>query len=166
MSFALLKPDETVTICKIASEMAEGKLPTEFIAKAVQVAIESKSGLDILLLWEGADTQEFKNRVVILLEKFFADLEDFEATKTYEANIKSENEIDELTEKVLNYKKWLRELVNKWGGISKLSKAIGVSQPSISDFFKSASVPKKGTVDKIVHAMNLKDKDAYPSWLG
>ena len=159
MSFALLKPDETVTICKIASEMAEAKLPAQFIAKAVQVAIESKSGLDILLLWEEADTQDFKNRVVILLEKFFTDLEDFEATKTYEANIKSENEIDELTQKVLDYKKWLREVVNKWGGISKLSKTIGVSQPSISDFFRSASIPKKVTVDKIVNAINLKDKN-------
>lgn len=165
MSFALLKPDETVTICKIASEMAQAKLPAGFIAKAVQVAIESKSGLDILLLWDEADTQEFKNRVVILLEKFFADLDDFETTKTYEANIKSENEIDELTQKVLDYKKWLREVVNKWGGISKLSKTIGVSQPSISDFFRSASMPKKVTVDKIVNALNLKDKNAYPSWI-
>jgi DNA-binding phage protein len=165
MSFALLNPNETVTICKIASEMAEAKLPVEFIAKSVKVASESKSGFDILLLWKEADTQDFKDRVVILLDKFFDDLEDFQTTKTYKANMTSENELDELTQTVLDYKQWLREMVNKWGGISKLSKAIGVSQPSISDFFRSASVPKKVTVDKIVNAIHLKDKKTYPSWM-
>jgi hypothetical protein len=165
MNFAVHNPDETVTICQIASDMADAKLPSTFIAKAVQVAWESKSGFDILMLWQDADTQEFKDRVVMLLEKFFEDLEDFEATKTYEASVKSEQELDKLTQQILDYKKWLRSVVDKWGGVSKLAKTIGVSQPSMSDFFRSASVPKKVTVDKIANALHLNDENMYPNWL-
>ena len=165
MNFALHNPIETVTICQIASDMAKAKLPSEFIAKAVQVAWESKSGFDILMLWQDADTQEFKDRVVMLLEKFFEDLEDFEATKIYEAPLKSDQELDELTQKIMDYKKWLRSVVDKWGGVSKLAKTIGVSQPSMSDFFRSASVPKKVTVDKIAQAINIDNEKIYPNWM-
>jgi hypothetical protein len=165
MNFYPLKPDEIVTVCKIASDMAKAKLPSEFIAKAVQVAWESKSGFDILMLWQDADTQEFKDRVVMLLEKFFEDLEDFESTKIYESQVKSVQELDELTQKIMDYKKWLRSVMDKWGGVSKLAKTIGVSQPSMSDFFLSASVPKKVTVDKIANALHLNDENMYPNWL-
>ena len=165
MKHSFLKPDEIITICKIAAEMAKAKLPSEFIARTVKVAWESKSGFDILLLWQDADTQEFKDKVVLLLEKFFEDLEDFETTKTYEDPIKSEQELDELTQKIMDYKKWLRSVVDKWGGVSKLAKTIGVSQPSMSDFFRSASVPKKVTVDKIANVLNLHDEKIYPDWI-
>ena len=73
-------------------------------------------------------------------------------------------DLDRIANDVGGFKQHLRNLVDQWGGISKLSEATGIAQPSLSRFFASASMPRRTTLYRIAIAMNLSEVDVIGNW--
>ena len=75
------------------------------------------------------------------------------------------NDIDEVKRDVTEFKKCLREEVDRQGGISELARKTGIPQPSLSRFFSSASMPRRTTLYKIAKALNLPESAIGFKWV-
>jgi DNA-binding phage protein len=75
------------------------------------------------------------------------------------------DELGDIAKQVLGYKNKLRESVDKWGGVSRLSRETGIPQPSLSRFFNPATMPRRMTVYKIARALNPSDQVVVVGWL-
>jgi len=65
------------------------------------------------------------------------------------------NDLDAIAKNIRAFKDSLHQEVMQRGGITKLSELTGIPQPSLSRFFNSNAMPRRGTVLKIAKALNL-----------
>ena len=72
--------------------------------------------------------------------------------------------MESIAKDVKKIKAHLKNEVDKWGGITKLSKETGIPQPSLSRFFSSASMPRRTTLYKIAGALNLSEREIITDW--
>lgn len=163
MNDFVTKPEQSVEVYKIAAKMSEHGLSASFIADAVEMALNYEGAFDLLQLWNEESEDAERDEII-------ADLsEEIERTKslpkeTYNAPRIDFDDLASNAEKIMEFKQGLRQIVDRWGGISKLAKATGIPQASLSRFFSSASLPRNRTIYRIVDALLPKGKTASFSW--
>jgi transcriptional regulator with XRE-family HTH domain len=54
--------------------------------------------------------------------------------------------------------------VDQNGGIKHLAELTGISQPSLSRFFNSATMPRRATLQKIARALKLSQVQIAREW--
>ncbi|MEX1099389.1 MAG: helix-turn-helix transcriptional regulator, partial [Bacteriovoracaceae bacterium] len=74
------------------------------------------------------------------------------------------SDLDLIAKNVTGFKAHLKTLVDQWGGVTKLAKATGIPQPSLSRFFNTGSMPRRTTLYKIADALNLSEKEIITDW--
>lgn len=164
MSIFLTTDEQKVRVYEIAAEMSQKKLSAQFISACVEQALHYEGTHDLMVLWSEAKSATERNEVL-------ADLQD-EIDARVEApkkQIKKPyvkfDDLEAIAKDVIRFKNALRKVVDKHGGISKLSEKTGIPQPSLSRFFNSASMPRRTTLYKIAEALNLNEKEILNEWV-
>lgn len=147
-------PEEKIEIYKIAVMMHERGLASSFIVEAVEAALGYVGALELMELWSEATEDAERDEII-------ADLQD-EIERRREKDGKGNglrspqivfDDLARSAQGVLQFKQELRQIVDRWGGIAKLSRATGIPQPSLSRFFSSSSLPRNLTIYRIVEAL-------------
>lgn len=163
MSIFVTSDEQKIKVYEVATKMKKKGLSSKFISACVEHALKHEGTHDLMILWFEASDEIERNEVV-------ADLQDEIETKDEAPNkplkkpyIKFDD-LDCISKDIVKFKNALRKVVDKHGGISKLSEKSGIPQPSLSRFFSSASIPRRVTLYKIAEALNLNEKEILREW--
>jgi len=153
--------DLELELYDIAIQMKKAGLSSNFITAAVKVALEFEGVYDLMKMWE--EETELKER-----EEIIADIQDMLDDCTLSGKTEIPyirfNDLDSIAKNIRGFKDSLRLIVEKNGGINKLSDLTGIPQPSLSRFFNSVSMPKRVTLLKIAKALNLSAIEVATEW--
>lgn len=154
---------QKVNLYKIATSMKEEGLSDKFISDAVEIASYYEGIYEMFELWANETDTEFRNDIVAQIQTEIDEYEEQPKKPTKKPYIRY-TDIDLIAKDVLGFKAHLKTVVDQWGGVTKLSKATGIPQPSLSRFFSSASMPRRTTLYKIAEALNLSEKEIITDW--
>lgn len=164
MSIFVTSDDQKVRVYEIATQMKKLGLSSHFISLCVEQALDYEGTHDLMVLWAEAQNEVERNEVI-------ADIQD-EIDARSEAPKKPVkkpyvkfDDLEAIAANVVKFKKALRKVVDKHGGIAKLAEKSGIPQPSLSRFFNSASMPRRATLYKIAEALNLNEKEIINEWV-
>lgn len=141
-----------VHLFQIASQMKAANLPDEFIAAAIHTALEYEGVSDLIIMWANESDPDERSEII-------SDIQDMinacsQASKEEYPSIKL-SDLDAIAKNIREFKDVLLELTNKNGGINRLAELTGIPQPSLSRFFNSNAMPRRGTLIKIGKALKL-----------
>jgi len=163
MSTFVTSDQQRVRVYQIASQMKNEGLSDSFIAGAVKLAEYYEGAYDLFELWASEEDQKEKDHIVSDLQDEIDEYAEQPKTPVKKPYI-SYSDLDKIAKDVAGFKARLKSMVDQWGGVSKLSKETGIPQPSLSRFFKSASMPRRTTLYKIAEALNLSEKEIITDW--
>ena len=163
MSLFKTSDSQKVMLYKIAADMKAQGLPDKFIADAVEVGAYYEGVFDLFELWLSEDDQDFKDQIISNIQDEVDEYSE-QPKKPYKKAYFDYSYLETIAKNVTGYKAYLKNLVDQWGGITKLSKATGIPQPSLSRFFNTASMPRRTTLYKIADALNLSDEKIMTEW--
>ncbi len=150
-------------VLDILNEMRRFGLESTFICSLMENCQRYEGIRDLMEMW--FDEPDFKER-----SKIIADLQESlddimnAPQKPEERPYFRYDDIDEVKKNVIEFKKRLREEVERQGGISEVARKTGIPQPSLSRFFSSASMPRRTTLYKIAKALNLHESAISFKW--
>ena len=163
MSTFVTSDQQRVRVYQIASQMKNEGLSDSFIAGAVKLAEYYEGAYDLFELWASEEDKKEKDHIVSDLQDEIDEYAEQPKTPVKKPYI-SYSDLDKIAKDVAGFKARLKSMVDQWGGITKLSKETGIPQPSLSRFFKSASMPRRTTLYKIAEALNLSEKEIITDW--
>lgn len=151
-------------VLDILNEMRHVGLESIFICSLMQYCQRFEGIRDLMEMWfEEPDSKE-RARIIADLQDSLDDI--MEAPqKSEERPYLRFDELGNIREDVLEFKKRLREEADRQGGISELSRRTGIPQPSLSRFFNSGSMPRCTTLYKIAKALNLPESAIGFKWV-
>ncbi len=161
MKAVSLTPDLKVEIVEIGHQMNQAGLPKEFIAAAVGTAFEFEGVYDLLKMWSHEADQEERDAVVADIQEL---IEDCSQQEKVEGVFVRFDDLDKISANIRTFKDNLRLIVDQNGGLKKLSELTGIPQPSLSRFFNSATMPRRGTLHKIARALKLSQIQIATEW--
>lgn len=143
---------EQMKLFNIAMQMKKSGLSDSFIVSAVRTALEFEGVAGLMNLWIEEHDKKEKEEIIADIQDMIDDCEQKE--KSEELYIKF-NDLDAIAKNIRAFKDSLYHLVMERGGINKLAELTEIPQPSLSRFFNSNAMPRRGTVLKIAKALNL-----------
>lgn len=156
--------EQKVRVYQIATKMAETDLSRDFIAEAVEMALEYEGAHDLMVLWEQEKSQDERSEIIADLQDMLDERKEAPRKSVKKPYVKFDD-LDVIAKNIAGFKKGLRKAVDKWGGIAKLAKETGIPQPSLSRFFNSASMPRRTTLYKIAEALKLPEDKIILDWV-
>ena len=149
---------DRLEVFKIATAMNDAGLPVEFIDKVARLAQQDEGVFELLVMWS---QDEERDVAVDALQEL---VEDHENEGPIERPYIRFDDLEAIASDVVAFKTKLRDKVDAWGGISRLARATGIPQPSLSRFFSSAAMPRRTTLYKIAKAMDLSAAEIATEW--
>jgi DNA-binding phage protein len=143
-----------VELFVIAVQMKKSNLPETFIVSAVRTALEFEGVSDLMHLWIAEKDKNEKDEIISDIQDMIDACE--QDDKSNEIYIKL-NDLDAIAKNIRAFKDALYQEAMARGGISQLSEATGIPQPSLSRFFNSNAMPRRLTVLKIAKALELRE---------
>jgi DNA-binding phage protein len=156
-------PEQQVRVYQIAAKMSDARISKKFIADAVKMAVEYEGMHDLLSLWEEEIEEEARGEILADIQEEIDQAKELPREPERKPYIIFDD-LDEIVQDVLAFKKALRIEVDRWGGITKLSEVTGIPQPSLSRFFNSASMPRRTTLFRIAEALHLRETNILSRW--
>jgi DNA-binding phage protein len=157
--------DQFIMLGKIAYSMIATGISREFVTAVIMLAFRYEGVYDLMVMWSTEMDSELKDEIIADLQE-----EIDESSKIILPGHLEEKEflhfdnLSEIAKNVMAFKKNLRAEIERWGGVSKLSKATGIPQASLSRLLNSPSLPRRSTLEKIAKAMNLKKSYLLSQW--
>jgi DNA-binding phage protein len=148
-------------IAWILFKMQEKGLSREFAFQLFCYAERYEGISDLLNLWINEADQSGKDEIIADLQDEIEELQNSEILQPKYIHF---DNLDEIAKDVMDFKKSLRVAIDRWGGITKLSKITGIPVPSLSRFLNTPSLPRRITLEKIAKAMNLKESEILSKW--
>jgi DNA-binding phage protein len=145
----------------IVFKMQEEGISREFAFQLFCFAEKYEGIADLLKLWINESDQHEKDELVADLQDEIEELQNAEILQPKYIHF---DNLDEIAKNVIEFKKSLRIEIDRWGGLTKLSKASGIPIPSLSRFLNTPSLPRRITLEKIAKAMNLKESEILSKW--
>ncbi len=164
MSTFKTSPEQQLKVYGIATAMKTAGLDANFITNCVKLAFEYEGAHDLMQLWAEASNQEEKDEVIADLQDEIDTHQELPKKPTKKPYVKFDD-LDAIAKNIEGYKRNLRKLVDRHGGIVELAKKTGIPQPSLSRFFNSNSMPRRTTIYKIAEALGLSEKDIITDWV-
>jgi len=157
------KSNNNLHVLDILNEMRRAGLQSTFICLLMEYCQRYEGIRDLMDMWlEETDSIE-QNKIIADLQDTLDDI--VQAPKKPEEHpYVRYNDLEEIRRDVLDFKKRLREEVDRQGGISELSRKTGIPQPSLSRFFTSSSMPRRTTLFRIAKALNLSESEIGFKW--
>lgn len=139
-------------LIQIETQMKEANLSDNFIIDAARIALESEGVFNLMQFWVDEVDPEGRDEIV-------ADIQDL-IDASLQQGISEQpyirfNDLDAIAKDIRSFKDSLLSIVMARSGISELSKVTGIPQPSLSRFFNTNTMPRRGTLLKIAKALNL-----------
>jgi hypothetical protein len=163
MSLFQTTPEQKMKLYEIATLMKKTGLPDEFIANSVEIGLYYEGVYDLFELWAEEEDQEERDQIISDLQEEIYEYKEQPKQPVKKPYIRY-TDLDLIAKDVLGFKAHLKTIVDQWGGITKLSKATDIPQPSLSRFFNSVSMPRRTTLYKIADALNLSEKEIITDW--
>jgi len=146
---------------EIASLMNKSGLPSDFISLAVRTSMDFEGVYDLMILWRDEDNKKERSEIVADIQDMIDDCAQRERRSAVYIKF---SDLEEIAKDIRTFKDNLRLVVDKKGGIKKLSTLTGIPQPSLSRFFGSSSMPRRNTLFKIATALNLSGVQIATEW--
>lgn len=156
-------PEQRLKLYEIATKMRAENLGTKFIAAAVKMSEEYQGTYELMELWSQTEEQNEKDEIIADIQDELDDWKDSPGEIVEKPKVLFDD-LDTIINDVKDFKRKLRQHVDKFGGISAVSKSTGIPQPSLSKFFNSASRPRRSYVYKIANCIGLTDSDIAFDW--
>jgi DNA-binding phage protein len=158
--------EQIITLGEVARKMQGENLSEEFVVAAIVLALRYEGVYDLLVMWSEETDSNLKDEIIADLQ---AEIDD-ESKKLLPASLEKKNylhfdNLAAIAKDVKEFKKQLKIEIERWGGVSKLSRETGIPQASLSRFLNSASMPRRSTLEKIAKVMNLQDSKLLIEWL-
>ncbi len=163
MSVFITTDEQKLKVYEVATMMKKIGLSAHFISACVEQALEFEGTHDLMLLWSEAESEVERNEIVADLQDEI-DAQSEAPKKPMKKPFVKYDDLEVIAKDVVKFKKALRKVVDKRGGIAKLAKKSGLPQPSLSRFFNSASMPRRATLYKIAEALSLTEKEILNEW--
>ena len=164
MSIFITSDDQKIKVYEIAIEMKKKGLSAHFITASVEQALEYEGTHDLMVLWSEADDEVERNEIVADLQNEIDAKAEAPKKPVKKPYIKFDD-LDAIAKDVVKFKKALRKVVDRHGGVANLAEKSGIPQPSLSRFFNSASMPRRVTLYKIAEALNLNEREIINEWV-
>ena len=156
-------PGKDLHVLDILNEMRRLGLESTFICSLMKNCQQYEGIRDLMGMWFEETNPKERDKITADLQESLHDIEDL-PQKPEERPYLRFDDLDEVRRDVLEFKKQLREEVDRHGGISELARKTGIPQPSLSRFFKSSSMPRRTTLYKIAKALNLPESTVGFKW--
>lgn len=143
---------DKLILCAIAEKMLSQNLSEEFVANAIQVGMEFEGVADLIMLWDEEDDIKEREEVIADIQDLITDCTQVDQTELPCVRF---NDLDAIANDIRAFKDGLLQIVDEYGGISKLANETGIPQPSLSRFFNSDSMPRRTTLLKIAKALKI-----------
>lgn len=151
-------------ILEVAIEMRRHGLEEDFVEQVVKLSMDLEGIRDLMILWHEETDPKEREEAVADLQDEIDEYRDAPRTAIEKPKVNFD-QLDTIATSIVAFKRQLREAVDSWGGITKLSRETGIPQPSLSRFFRSASMPRRTTLYRIAKAVGLKASDIVFEWM-
>ncbi len=135
----------------------------DFLVTVLELSRTQTPFYKMLQLWSESASHE-REEIMADLEEMVEEFQN-RPTTPVELPYVSMDKLSSIANKVVEYKKFLKERVAKHGGVSAVTKKCKMSQPSLSRFLNSASLPRKTTLEKLAKALELTQKEMTFEWI-
>jgi DNA-binding phage protein len=156
-------PDQVIELAAIVLAMEEAAIDRGFIAAASELARFDQGVFDLLALWRDTADANERAEIVADIQESLSDYEDAPVRPLQKPYIKFES-LDDVARRVVEYKKHLRDLIDRNGGVSAVAQKSGIPQPSLSRMLNSASMPRRSTLYKIANAIDVAESEIVTEW--
>ena len=151
-------------VLDILNEMRRKDLETAFICNLMENCQRYEGIRDLMEMWFNETDPKEQSKIVTDLQESLDDIVNA-PQQSEERPYLRDDDIEKIKSDVIEFKKRLREQVDRQGGISELARKTGIPQPSLSRFFSSFSMPRRTTLYKIANALNLPESAISFKWL-
>jgi DNA-binding phage protein len=119
---------------------------------------------DLMAMWAaGMGHPSQQGEIIADLQDSLDDYQDTPSEPLKMPHIKFD-QLGDVASQVVAFKKRLRDLIDRKGGVSFVAQQSGIPQPSLSRLLNSASMPRRSTLYKIANALNLPEAQVVPGW--
>jgi len=158
---AIAQSDLELELYDIAIQMKKSGLSSKFITNSVKIASDFEGVYDLMKMWEEeVDTKE-REEIIADIQDMIDDCSQYGKTEVPYIRF---DDLDSIAKNIRVFKDSLRLIVEKNGGINKLSELTDIPQPSLSRFFNTVTMPKRITLLKIAKALNLNAVEIATEW--
>ncbi len=155
-------PEQVLKVAKYAVQMGETGLPHAFVVRALQLAQVDQGAYELMELWAESDSSADKGALIADLQELIDDHDELSGVET-RAPISLEA-IDDVSRKIAEHKRKLRELIDRRGGVAKVARLTGIPQPSLSRMLNSGSMPRKTTLLRIAQGLKIDESQIIAEW--
>jgi len=157
-----IAPKYQVDLFEMGTRMRQAGLADDFVAAAIHTAMEFDGVYDLVLLWSNEDDEKERDEIIADIQDM---IDDCAQTGKSESVYIRFDDLDTIAKNVRKFKDELLMIVNQHGGITQLAKLSGIPQPSLSRFFNTNSMPRRGTLLKIAKALGLDAVQVATEWV-
>ena len=161
MKAQAITPDVKVEVIVIGHEMAQAKLPKEFVAAAVETALEFEGVSDLMKMWAAEPDAVQREEIIADIQELIDDCSQKDRVDSVYVRF---DDLDAIAKNIRVFKDNLRVLVDQKGGVKHLAGLTGIPQPSLSRFFNTAAMPRRTTLNKIARALQLNQVQIATEW--
>ena len=155
---------DNLHVLDILNEMRRVGLASTFICSLMENCQRYEGIRDLMQMWLEETEIKERDKITADLQESLNDIMDL-PQKSEERPYLRFDDLDEIRRDVLDFKKQLRNEVDRHGGISELARKTGIPQPSLSRFFSSSAMPRRTTLYKIAKALNLPESAIGFKWV-
>ena len=155
-------PDQVLRLASIVVEMGNAGISHQFIADIQTIAQQDQGAFDLMDMWSKADDDE-KDEIVADLDEILDDYRDAPSAPQQKPYIHFDK-LDGVATQVVEYKKRLRDLVDRNGGVVSVAQKSGIPQPSLSRMLNNASMPRRTTLYRIANAIGVDEAEIVADW--
>jgi DNA-binding phage protein len=157
-------PEQVMTLASIVVEMKAAGVDPAFIVKAFELARVDEGIYDLMAMWAaGKSDPNEQDEILADLQDSLDDYHDAPSESLKKPYIKFD-QLGDVATQVMAFKKRLRDLIDRKGGVSFVAQQSGIPQPSLSRLLNSASMPRRSTLYKIANALDLPEAEVVTEW--
>lgn len=160
----LADEDNNLHVLDILNEMRRSGLESTFICSLMENCQRYEGVRELMEMWFDETDVKERSKIIADLQESLDDIMNA-PSKLEERPYVPYDDVDKVKQNVIEFKKQLREEIDRQGGISELARKTGIPQPSLSRFFSSASMPRRTTLYKIAKALNLSESAIGFKWV-
>jgi DNA-binding phage protein len=156
--------DDNLHVLDVLNEMRRRGLESVFICSLMEHCQRYEGIRNLMEMWFDETDSKEQSKIIADLQESLDDIINAPQNPEEYPSLPS-NDIDKIKRNVIEFKKRLREEVDRQGGVSELARKTGIPQPSLSRFFSSVSMPRRTTLYKIANALDLPKSAVGFKWL-
>jgi hypothetical protein len=156
--------EQILRVAEIVVAMRTAQLDTSFIAACARLAHTDRGAFELMDLWfDTSDDPAERDEILADLQEA---IDDASLPRTPEERpyIKFDD-LDNVASNVVEHKRRLREIIDRSGGINEVARRMGMPQPSLSRMLRSASMPRRTTLNRIAKALGLSEREIVGEWV-